>query len=265
MAPTMDHQHLLNPDLDKGPHSSNGRKRSVCARRLPGSRMAVMTEDSATTDWAGLAEALTGTLHLAVPPITITFTDGAPAGLPAFDEPMSEPTPDGRSGRVPAGCVFWIRAAERSFTTVPEDHGNCSVGRFTHGLATLEEVGGNDDVAALLESGWVDAEAVGGIPSISERPEMITYGPVAESASTPDVVLIRVNGRQMMVLSDALPGLKIEGKPQCHIVALAKEHGEVAASVGCALSRARTGMQPDEMTLAVPGGRLATVVDAVVR
>jgi len=76
---------------------------------------------------------------------------------------------------------------------------------------------------------------------------------------------MRVNGRQMMVLSDALPGLRIEGKPQCHIVALAKEHGEVAASVGCALSRARTGMRADEMTVAIPGGRLAAVVEAVVR
>jgi len=39
----------------------------------------------------------------------------------------------------------------------------------------------------------------------------------------------------------------------------------VAASVGCALSRARTGMRPDEMTFAVPGGRLAEVVGAVQR
>jgi uncharacterized protein (DUF169 family) len=69
----------------------------------------------------------------------------------------------------------------------------------------------------------------------------------------------------MMVLSDALPGLRIEGKPQCHIVAIAREFGEVAASVGCALSRARTGMQPDEMTVAIPGGRLASVVEAVER
>jgi uncharacterized protein (DUF169 family) len=76
-------------------------------------------------------------------------------------------------------------------------------------------------------------------------------------------VLMRVNGRQMMVLSDAIPGLRIEGKPQCHIVALAKENGEVAASVGCALSRARTGMRPDEMTVAIPGARLADVVDSV--
>ncbi len=66
-----------------------------------------------------------------------------------------------------------------------------------------------------------------------------------------------------MVLSDAVPELRIEGKPQCHIVALAKEYNQVAASVGCALSRARTGMGPDEMTVAIPGSRLASVVQAV--
>ncbi|MGD0381260.1 MAG: DUF169 domain-containing protein [Acidimicrobiales bacterium] len=217
------------------------------------------------TDHRTQADSLSDALHLAAPPIGISFSTQAAAGVPAFAEPMSEPAADGRAGRVPAGCVFWVRAAERSFTTVPEDHGNCSVGRYTHGLASLEEVGGNDDVAALLESGWVDAEAVGGIPAISERSEVITYGPVNQAAAVPDVVLLRVNGRQMMVLSDALPGLKIEGKPQCHIVALAKEHGEVAASVGCALSRARTGMRPDEMTLALPGSRLAEITDAVQR
>jgi uncharacterized protein (DUF169 family) len=220
---------------------------------------------AAMTDHRSLADSLSTALHLAVAPIGISFASQAPAGVPAFDGPMSEPAADGRAGRVPAGCVFWVRAAERSFTTVPEDHGNCSVGRYTHGLASLEEVAGKDDVAALLESGWVDAEAVGGIPAISERSEVITYGPLSEAATVPDVVLLRVNGRQMMVLSDALPGLKIEGKPQCHIVALAKEHGEVAASVGCALSRARTGMRPDEMTLALPGSRLAEVTEAVQR
>ncbi|HXQ62656.1 MAG TPA: DUF169 domain-containing protein [Acidimicrobiales bacterium] len=225
-----------------------------------------MTDSVPTTsDWAGLADRLSRALHLAVPPITITFTDEVDASLPAFDDPMSEPMPDGRSGRVPAGCVFWIRAAERSFTTVPADHGNCSVGRYTHGLATLEEAAGHADVAALLDAGWVDAQAIAGVPAVSHRAAGIAYGPLAEATARPDVVLLRVNGRQMMVLSDALPGLRIEGKPQCHIVALAKEHAEVAASVGCALSRARTGMRPDEMTVAIPGERLADVVDAVER
>ena len=35
-----------------------------------------------------------------------------------------------------------------------------------------------------------------------------------------------------MTLKGAIPDLNIEGKPQCHIVAIAKEEGSVAASVG---------------------------------
>ncbi|HXX91133.1 MAG TPA: DUF169 domain-containing protein [Acidimicrobiales bacterium] len=221
--------------------------------------------DSARSGQRELARRLAGALHLGHPPIAISFLHAAPDGVGAFDEPMSEPAPDGRAGRVPAGCVFWVRAATRAFSTVPADHGNCSVGRFTHGLASLEDVAGNGDVAALLESGWVTPEAVAGVPSVSERAEVIAYGPLPEVDFPADVVLMRVNGRQMMVLSDAMPGLRIEGKPQCHIVAIAKEQGEVAASVGCALSRARTGMKPEEMTVAVPGARLAEVVEAVER
>jgi len=67
------------------------------------------------------------------------------------------------------------------------------------------------------------------------------------------------------VLSDALPGLRVEGKPQCHIVAVAKEQGEIAASVGCALSRVRTGMSANDMTCAIPAGSLSGVVDAIER
>jgi uncharacterized protein (DUF169 family) len=212
-----------------------------------------------------LADALSRALHLAVAPVAISFEEEVPDGIPAFDAPLSAPAADGRRGRVPAGCVFWVLATDRTFSTAPEDHGNCSVGRFTHGLASMEEVSGNDDVAALLDSGWVDAESVAAIPSVSSAAAAVTYGPLAESPTAPDVVLLRVNGRQLMVLSDALPGLRIEGKPQCHIVALAKEHGAAAASVGCALSRARTGMRPDEMTFAFPGSRLAEVVEAVER
>ena len=199
-------------------------------------------------------------------PIGISFGDQAPAGVAAFAEPMSEPAADGRAGRVAAGCVFWVRAAEQQLhdrARGPRQllggpvHPRARQPRGRRAATTTWPPCSNRDGST--------PEAVGGIPSISERSEVITYGPVAESATTPDVVLLRVNGRQMMVLSDALPGLKIEGKPQCHIVALAKEHGEVAASVGCALSRARTGMRPDEMTLALPGSRLAEVTDAVQR
>jgi uncharacterized protein (DUF169 family) len=178
---------------------------------------------------------------------------------------MPAPLPDGRTGRVAAGCVFWMHAADRTFSTVAADHGNCSVGSLTHGFATLDDVGDNGDVAALLESGWVTMDVVPQIPVVAERPGAVVYGPLADTPTDPDVVFLMLNAKQLMVLSDAIPGLRIEGKPQCHIIAVAKEQGEVAASVGCALSRVRTGMPATEMTCAIPAGQLETVVAAIER
>ena len=217
------------------------------------------------TTWTTLADQLSAALHPTAPPIAITFSAEPPAGVAAYDAPMPPPAPDGRTGRVPAGCVFWMKATDRTFTTLPEDHGNCSVGSMTHGLKTMEEVAGNGDVAALMESGWVTPDMVPQIPVVTERPGAVTYGPLAESPVDPDVVLVRLTAKSLMVLSDALPGLKVEGKPQCHIVAMAKEHGEVAASVGCMLSRVRTGMPSTETTCAIPAARLPEVIGALQR
>jgi uncharacterized protein (DUF169 family) len=215
--------------------------------------------------WNELSDRLVSALHLTTPPVAIGFSAGPPAGVEAFAAPMSPAAGDGRRGRVPASCVFWVHGATSTFTTAPEDHGNCSVGRVTHGLATLEEVAGNADVAELLATGWVTPEAITGVPAVSEPPGAISYGPLGEVPPSvePTVVLLRVNGRQMMVLSDSLPGLRIEGKPQCHIVALAKERRLPAASVGCSLSRARTGMTPEEMTVALPAEDLPDLLGAI--
>ncbi|MFZ0173324.1 MAG: DUF169 domain-containing protein [Acidimicrobiales bacterium] len=226
-----------------------------------------MTTIATASDWAALSARLTKALHLVVQPIFLAFESELPDGVRQFDGHMSEPSADGRRGKVSASCVFWMEAgrAEGAFATQAEDHGNCSVGRLTHGFASLEEVAGNDDIAALLASGWVTPEMVPTIPVVKERPEVITYGrldtmPVGVS---PDVVMLRVNGRQLMVLCDAVPGLRIEGKPQCHIVAVAKEEGVPVASVGCALSRARTGMRPEEMTCAFPAATFGQIVEQI--
>jgi uncharacterized protein (DUF169 family) len=213
--------------------------------------------------WADLAQRLTAALHLTLPPVAITFSADAPAGVDAFDAPMPEPTEDGRTGRVPAGCAFWVHGASRTFTTVPEDHGNCSVGSYTHGMIPLEEAATHSDIGTLVEAGWVTPDMFPQIPAVSQRPDYVTYGPLQESPIDPDVVLLRVNAKQLMVLSDALPGLRIEGKPQCHIVALAKESGEAAASVGCILSRTRTGMASTDATCALPAATLAEIVASV--
>jgi uncharacterized protein (DUF169 family) len=218
---------------------------------------------SDVTTWARRSAELTSLLGLAAPPIAITFSHSAPAAVAPFDAPMPEPTATGRTGRVPAGCVFWMRAADRTFTTVPEDHANCSVGMLTHGLHDLRSAARGEDTATLVESGWITSAAAATIPVVEERHEHITYGPLAETPFDPDVVLLRINGRALMVLMDAYPGLRVEGKPQCHIVAVAKQQGEVAVSAGCALSRSRTGMPAGEMTCAIPAARLDAALDTI--
>jgi uncharacterized protein (DUF169 family) len=85
---------------------------------------------------------------------------------------------------------------------------------------------------------------------------------LADTPIDPTIVFLRVDAKQLMTISDAVPGLRVEGKPQCHIVPLA-EQGEIAASVGCALSRVRTGMKPHEMTCAIPASRAEEFVEAL--
>ncbi len=211
-------------------------------------------------DYRKLAMELVEALGLQQPPLAITFTQAPPRDVPAYAEPMPAPTADGRTGRVAAGCVFWMKAVDRTFSTVAEDHANCSVGSLTHGFKRLQDVGDKADVAALVGAGWVAPEVFPQIPVVKQRYQYITYGPLAETHGDPDVVFLRLNAKQAMTMSDAFPGLRFEGKPQCHIVPIAKEQGEIAVSVGCMLSRVRTGMANTEMTCAIPGARLAEAV-----
>lgn len=197
-------------------------------------------------------------------PVAITFLTEKKQSSPKRKE-NSYPVPNerGRTGQVPAGCVFWIHGAQETFLTTAADHANCSVGSFTHGFMTLEEAAGKDDVEAVLEAGWVDKAAVTTLPHVHTAPESVVYGPLRECQSAPDVVLMRINGLGLMTLKDAVPELIIEGKPQCHIVALAKEQKLIAASTGCALSRSRTGMRSEEMTCVIPGDRLEEIVESI--
>ncbi len=211
-----------------------------------------------TTDRAELATRLTAALRLSAPPIAIRFCDAA-ADEPGYGAEPPPANEAGRTGSVPAGCVFWMKATERTFSTTASDHANCSVGSYTHGFIGLEQAAKCDDVGAVLEAGWVDQAAVMALPHVSEEPAAVVYGPLAKAAADPDVVLVRIDGLALMTLHGALPELRIEGRPQCHVVAMAKA-GTVAASVGCALSRARTGLPAEQMTCAIPARRLPEVV-----
>lgn len=209
---------------------------------------------------ATLDQDLRALLGLAVAPIAIAFAPAPPPGLPRTEETRPAPTPDGRTGAVPAGCVFWMKAVETSFATVAEDHGNCSVGSLTHGFKTFAEAASGADVAALLAAEWISIEAAGAIPAVKEKPGAVLYGPLADGAFDPDVVFLRLNGKQLMLVNDAWPELRFAGKPQCHIIPMAKDSGDVAVSSGCMLSRVRTGMSNNEVTCALPATKLGDFI-----
>ncbi|MGH7076523.1 MAG: DUF169 domain-containing protein [Acetobacteraceae bacterium] len=156
--------------------------------------------------------------------------------------------------------MFWMHATERAFTTVAADHGNCSVGSYTHGFRPLSEIIGNADVQALLGAAWVTPEAAAALPSLPSAPAAIVYAPLAEAPVAPDLVLIRINAKQAMLLNDAWPALRFEGKPQCHIIPLALTRGEIAVSTGCMLSRVRTGISSNELTCAIPAAELPALL-----
>jgi uncharacterized protein (DUF169 family) len=217
-------------------------------------------------DRAALAAELSGLLALAAPPIGIAFRSEAETpGVGRIDAPYPAPTEDGRTGAAPAPCVFWFLGAERVFSTVEADHANCSVGSYTHGFKRLDEIASKGDVAALVGSGWVGEADFPHVPAVKDKPGSIVYGPLEALPVEPDVVFLRLNAKQAMVLDDALGGVRFEGKPQCHVLAIAKDGGETAISVGCMLSRVRTGMANTEMSCAIPYAKLADTVAALRR
>ena len=215
---------------------------------------------ASTSETGRMAAQLKQLLGLAVEPIAITFQDSPPDGIDPFEASRPSPTADGRTGAVSAGCVFWMEAANRSFSTVPSDHYNCSVGCVTHGIKSVEDVVQNNDIQAVVEAGWVTPEVFSQIVTVRTRTNYIVYGPLAHMPDDVSVILIRLNAKQQMFLHDAWPELRFEGKPQCHIVAIAKELGQVAISVGCMLSRVRTGMSNNEVTCAFPPAVLPELI-----
>ena len=210
------------------------------------------------TSWSQLASELTSTLHLAAPPLAITFSDAPPEGVAPFSEPDA-----GRAARRPH------RTRARRLRVLDEgdrehvQHRRRRPRQLQRGQHDARLQDARRGRRATPTSPRSSSRA-GSRWTSSRRSRSCTRSPARSPTDRsptrpidPDVVFLRVTGRQLMVLSDAIPGLRIEGKPQCHIVAIAKEEGVPAASVGCALSRVRTGMPPTEMTCALPASQLA--------
>jgi len=197
-------------------------------------------------------------LDLTRPPVAVGFFDTPPAGMPRIDRPA------------PAGCEYWKLASEgRSFYTTADDHQNCPVGAFTHGVtlapAKAEEL--QSLVGTMIDLQYLRSDEVAGIPHRDQPMQVAAYAPIAEASFAPDVVIFRGNVRQIMLLSEAaravgaFEGGTAMGRPACAMLPHALISASSVASVGCIGNRVYTELGDNEMYLAVPAKSLAALID----
>jgi uncharacterized protein (DUF169 family) len=200
-----------------------------------------------------IAQKLTASIRLALPPIAICFTDKVPAGIRNW------------TGRVPAGCRFWQEAATEVFATSPSDHDLCAIGTFTHNLETTEahDADRRDALRVFADLGYVREQDIALIPVLESRSSHVIYGPLATIPLAPDVVLLFGKAGQMLILSEASQQVEgglapaAMGRPACAIVPQAKNTGRAALSLGCCGARAYLDVLTDDVALwAIPRSKL---------
>ena len=197
-------------------------------------------------------------LNLVRPPVAVAFLSSPPADLQRIDRPM------------PAGCSYWKHASEgHAFYTMPEDHGNCAVGAFTHGVTLapdkvreLESL-----VGTMVQLQYLRSEEVAGIPHRDAPMHIAAYAPLSQASFDPEVVVFRGNSRQIMLISEAARAAGIfesgaaMGRPACAVIPQALSSAAGVASVGCIGNRVYTELGDDELYFAVPGTALPRVLE----
>jgi len=206
-------------------------------------------------------------LGLEHPAIAVAFLDAPPAGLPREESPAL------------SGCTFWKRAAEeqRAFYTLAEDHLGCPIGAHTHNAQVPDERKAElqEMVGTMLDLEYLREQEVGEIPRRSAPLDAVAYSPLADASFTPDVVLVRGDTRQLMLLYEATQAAGVGGdtlamgRPTCAMIPHTLNSGRATFSFGCIGNRVYTGLGDGEMYAALPGGsvdavleRLTTVLNA---
>ena len=196
-------------------------------------------------------------LGLQWPPIAVAFQASAPADLPRVE------------AAGPSGCTYWKLAAEgKIFYTEAADHFNCPIGSFTHGIdlppAQARELEGL--VGTMIGLDYIRQEEIPTIPRRDAPFGVALYAPLSDAPFDADVVLVRGNAKQMMLIAETAgavghSGGGLMGRPTCAMIPAAMQGGHVTTSLGCVGNRVYTGLGDDEFYAAIPGPKLAAFVD----
>ena len=193
-------------------------------------------------------------------PVAVSFRDTPPSGIQRIASPA------------PAGCAYWKIAADGEvFYTNGQDHLNCPIGAYTHGAELTGNTQGELEgmIHKMVGMEYLKMEEVAGIPKRKEPLRFVLYAPLYKAREVPDVVLLRGNARQMMLIVEAatasnfMSALPIMGRPACSVIAACIESRTAATSLGCIGNRVYTQLPDGEFYVAVPGFALNNMLKAL--
>lgn len=208
-----------------------------------------------------LSETLEQLLGTKTPPIAVAFREKPPAEVARIGAAR------------PAGCGYWRVAAEEGqvFFTEASDHYNCPIGAHTHGVSLPAEVGQQLEglITTMVGLKYLKMADIPNIPRRQAPFGVAVYAPLAAAPCPPDVVLVRGNARQLMLLAEAAQAAGVAGdgatlgRPTCAVLPQAIATGKTASSFGCVGNRVYTGASDDEAYFAIPGERLQELVSSL--
>jgi uncharacterized protein (DUF169 family) len=170
----------------------------------------------------------------------------------------------------PASCSYWKLAGDgQTFYTEASEHYNCPIGGYTHGVELppdrVQEL--QDVMGKMIDLGYLPAEEVSAIPRREERFGVAVYAPLDDAPAEPDVVMVRGNARQVMLLEEAAQAAGVGsrsplmGRPTCAAIPAAIRTGRAVASLGCIGNRVYTDLPDDELYYALPGRHVNAVLE----
>ena len=208
------------------------------------------------TDYAIIEMELRKTIGLSRRPVAVTFSQRPPRGVPKF------------AGKVPSGCTFFsVAAGGMTFYTVGADHCGCAVGSCAYGLSTpgKNDVKLAERVARISCSYPIGTEDILALPQTNSH-RVVTYSPLGETPTDPDVVVAVVRPLQGMLLQEASMRKNIAihsaplGRPTCMSLHLVMRDCAVTCA-GCMGSRVFNALGDDEMYMLLPQSFLKTLSD----
>jgi uncharacterized protein (DUF169 family) len=203
-----------------------------------------------------LGDKLQSLLGLQHPAVAVAFMDRLPAGISRV------PTPG------PASCSYWKLASDgATFYTTADDHQNCTIGAYTHGVKLAAEKSKElqATLAQMIGLNYLQEEEIPRVPHREESFEFAAYSPLKESPFDPQIVLIRGNAKHLMLLTEAAARAGIGAdcimmRPTCAVLPQALQRGQVTPSLGCIGNRVYTELGDDELYCAIPGSQIGQVV-----